>query len=372
MNKKKVLCILSIAFIGLFIVALIMFGCYNQSVNAGAEDIPVTDTEKDTDAGTETENVVLDNTITSTEEKVYTMPKLLSFRASTLAAAVRSGGTVDVKVKASVSPYNATHPEVDFSVEWGNAPTHGSNPVTDYVTVTQDADGSANATISCKKSFDDDKIIVTVTTRDGGYTDTCTVSFIGIASELELSSTTASSTYSEARGIYYELGTNKSHKFNIELDNIFSDVGASNCTVTLSGSGYLYFGTFVDSYDAFSWSFTNMKKVAMSDMVKELVGASVNGNVLTITVRDNDIESYYSSQSDNGSSMYTYDKYVYDDYCYCSGEWKENATYNEEWIDKVYFTATVTDNVSGVSDTIRFWVVTSVNGVTINQDEVTI
>ena len=48
MNKKKVLCILSIAFIGLFIVALIMFGCYNQSVNAGAEEIPVTDTEKDT------------------------------------------------------------------------------------------------------------------------------------------------------------------------------------------------------------------------------------------------------------------------------------------------------------------------------------
>ena len=177
MNKKKLLITLSIALIGLFIITLVVFGCGNTTANNGSEETLVIGNNVNLDEETSLE----EDKITVTEEKVYAMPKSLAFRASTMAAAMRAGQTVDVKIQASVSPYNATHPEVDFTVAWGNAPTHGSEPVTDYVIVKQDADGSTKATISCKKSFDDDKIIVTVTTRDGGFTDSCTVTFIGIA-----------------------------------------------------------------------------------------------------------------------------------------------------------------------------------------------
>ena len=369
MNKKKLLITLSIAIIGLFIIALVMFSCDKTTVNDGDDEILVTGNNVTTDE----ETPIVDDEITVIEEQIYAMPKSLAFRASTMAAAIRKGQTVDVKIQASVSPYNATHPEVDFSVAWGNAPTHGSEPVTDYVTVKQDADGSTKATISCKKSFDDDKIIVTVTTRDGGFTDNCTVTFIGIADDLEITSDEAYLTYSEARGMYYEIGTKRTTTFNINLDNIFHDVGVKNISVKFGGSGSLYYGTFVDSYDAFSWSFTNMHKISMSELASSLMGYSINGNVLSITVFNNDVESYTSGDAEGEySTHYTYDKFVYDDLCYASGEWLENAHYNEQNIDKCYFTITVTDTVSGESDTINVWIVTSVTGVDINEDDITI
>ena len=369
MNKKKLLIALSIAIIGLFIITLVMFACGKTTTNDGTDEISVTANNTPT---TE-DNLVADEVIEVTEEKVYAMPKSLAFRASTMAAAMRAGQTVDVKIQASVSPYNATHPEVDFSVAWGNAPTHGSEPVTDYVTVKQDADGSTKATISCKKSFDDDKIIVTVTTRDGGFTDSCTVTFIGIADDIEVTSSEANLTYSEARGMYYEIGTKRATQFNINLDNIFHDVGVKNITVDFGGSGSLYYGTFVDSYDAGSWSFRDMHKISMSELASSLMGYRINGNVLSITVFDNDVESYTSGDAEGEySTHYTYDKFVYDDLCYASGEWLENAKYNEQNLDKCYFTITVKDTVSGVSDTINVWIVTSVTGVDINEDDITI
>ena len=206
MNKKKLLITLSIALIGLFIITLVVFSCGKTTAYDRGDEILVTGNNVTLDEDAPS----IEDKITVTEEKVYAMPKSLAFRASTMAAAMRAGQTVDVKIQASVSPYNATHPEVDFSVAWGNAPTHGSEPVTDYVTVRQDGDGSPKATISCKKSFDDDKIIVTVTTRDGGFTDSCTVTFIGIADDIEVTSDEANLTYSEARGMYYEIGTKRS------------------------------------------------------------------------------------------------------------------------------------------------------------------
>ena len=108
------------------------------------------------------------------EPKVYNMPKDMAFTAKTLAAAQANGQTVNVKIQASVTPWDAANQQVDYSIAWGAAPTHGKEAVTDYVTVTQDSDGSLTATISCKKAFGGDKIIVTVTTRDGGFTANCT------------------------------------------------------------------------------------------------------------------------------------------------------------------------------------------------------
>lgn len=128
-------------------------------------------------------------------DMVYPMPAKMSFNAQTFAQfgepnAVTSEQSVDVRIQAYVTPDDAANKEVDFSVAWGNAPTHGSEPVTNYLTVTPDSDGSTMATVSCKKAFGSDTIIITVTTREGGYTATCTVSFKGIASGIEVTSST--------------------------------------------------------------------------------------------------------------------------------------------------------------------------------------
>ena len=92
------------------------------------------------------------------------MPKAMSFSSKTLAAALAKGQEISVKIKAIISPYDAANQLVDYSIEWGNAPTHGAEAVTDYVTVAPDSDGSLTATVSCRQAFGDDKIIITVTT----------------------------------------------------------------------------------------------------------------------------------------------------------------------------------------------------------------
>lgn len=135
-----------------------------------------------TEENTEQAFIADDNGEVMTGETVYAMPTAMTVRATALS----SSNTVDVRIEAYVYPDTAENKAVDFSVAWGTAPEHGSEPVTNYLTVTPDSDGSTLATVSCKKAFGNDKIIITVTTRDGGYTATCTVSFVGIASSITI------------------------------------------------------------------------------------------------------------------------------------------------------------------------------------------
>ena len=375
MNKKHFI-FLGVLLLSVMVgIVCVLAGC--QSHEQVNEELTTT-TNKDTLIldfvdNTATEDINSTDQATGVEEKVYNLPKYMSFRSGTLNEAMRSGNSLDVKVSATVRPSNATRPEVDYSVSWGNAPTHGSEPVTDYVTVRQDSDGSHTATISCKKSFDDDKIVVTVTTRDGGFTDTCTINFLGIASEMDIRPDSISPTYSDARGIYYEIGTSSSASFTIDLDNMFHDVGAKNYTVTLGGVGGLYYGTRTYSYDSYVTNYKDMSMIPMSELIIRLASCNITGNVLTVNVASRDVQSYNfgTSRDELNGVDYTYEKYVEDDFVYCSGEWETNARYNEQNLDKCYFTVTVTDTVSGVSHTINFWIVTSVTGVDMNNDQLT-
>ena len=129
------------------------------------------------------------------EGVIYPMPATMSFSAVPLAQFAEPSGTtvtnadasIDVRITATVYPADAAEKGVDYSVAWQNAPVHGSEPVTDYVTVTPDSDGSLAATVSCKKPFGSDTIVITVTTRDGGHTDTCLVTYVGVATEMSIS-----------------------------------------------------------------------------------------------------------------------------------------------------------------------------------------
>ena len=81
--------------------------------------------------------------------------------------------------------WHANNREVDFSVAWGEGAQRSAEPVTDYVTVTPESDGSRVATVACIKGFGDDIILITVTTRDGGFQATCMVTFEGAPSSLK-------------------------------------------------------------------------------------------------------------------------------------------------------------------------------------------
>lgn len=317
------------------------------------------------------------------QDAVYDMPQVMAFSAQTLATAQATGKTVDIKIKATVIPSDAANTLVDYSIAWGSAPTHGKEAVTDYVTVTQDTEGGLTATVSCKKAFDSDKIIITVTTRDGGFTATCTVTFVGVANTMGISCDNLMLTSDSNRGIHYQLGKNRTYTFNINLDNTFNSVGSKNLTVTLGGYGSLYFGkTFSDATSGMSY-FSEMTKRNMSDMVDRFItSASISGTTLTIKTGSKLVDEYYSySESDEyGIGTYTYDRYVfYDEYdmglvggSTASDDYTGNSEYNLKNLPSCYFTVTVKETVSGLSETFKVWLVSSVQRVTLDKSTITI
>ena len=319
-------------------------------------------------------------------DTVYPMPAKMSFNEQTFAqvsepsgsATVTSDESVDVRIQAYVTPDDAVNKEVDFSVAWGNAPTHGSEDVTDYLTVTPDSDGSTMATVSCKKSFCDDTIIITVTTREGGYTATCTVTFTGIASGIEITSSTATKKSTSARGEYYELGTGKTYTFDIGLTNAFGDVTGDLSVTGIGGSGSLYFGEMRIEGGAFT-RFTNMQKKDISSLANKFItSATISDGKLVVTTSKTLITNYYSShESDTLSGVdFYYDRYVYQDDgsglvsgVQTSDNYEAKAAENVAALESCYFTVTVKDNISGLSETVRLWLVSSVNGVSLSKTE---
>ena len=314
-------------------------------------------------------------------DMVYPMPAKMSFNAQTFAQfgepnAVTSEQSVDVRIQAYVTPEDAANKEVDFSVAWGNAPTHGSEPVTNYLTVTPDSDGSTTATVSCKKAFGDDTILITVTTREGGYTATCTVTFTGIADGISISGSTATKKSSSGRGEYYEVGTSKTYTFDISLTNAFDDVASDLSVKEIGGEGTMYFGN--GSYnDGGYYNYQDVYQKSIGELAdKFITSATISGTTLTIKTGSSVLENYYSE--------YAYDEYDYyyakdaflvelDDYWNIKGPsdtfYNDNSKYNAQNIGSCYFYVTVKDNVSGLSETVRLWLVSSVSGVSLSETE---
>ena len=333
-------------------------------------------TRKEPSEDNEQAFVTDDNGEIMADGTVYAMPTAMTVRA----AALSNSNTVDVRIEAYVYPDTAENKAVDYFVAWGTAPEHGSEPVTNYLTVTPDTDGSTLATVSCKKAFGNDKIIITVTTRDGGYTATCTVSFIGIASGITITSNNATQKNTTERGSYYELGTNKNYTFNINLSNVFNSVGKSNLSVSVGASGSLYFGDGYCDPNSGITRISNVQKLELSSLKDKFIkSATVSGNTLTVTTGKYIVEGfcdpndYYTDEYDN---VYYRNCYLYED------EWglvgpqytsdTAKCTENEQWIKSCYFTVTVTDSVSGLSETVKLWVTSSVSGVSLSKTTLTI
>ena len=319
-------------------------------------------------------------------DTVYAMPEAMSFSAASLAQAraqfnepsgttITSDESVDVRIEAYVRPDDAANKKVDFSVSWGTAPTHGSEPVENYLTVTPDSDGSTTATVSCKKAFGDDTILITVTTREGGYTATCTVTFTGVADGISISGSTATKKSSSGRGEYYEVGTSKTYTFNISLTNAFDDVASDLSVKEIGGEGTMYFFNGY-SNDAGYYVYSETFQKDLSEIASKFItSATISGNTLTIKTGSKILENYYdySAPDEYYIVEMLYDRYlveVRDDlmgYKDVGDSFNnQNAKYNAEHIDDCYFYVTIEDEISGLTQTVKLWLVSSVSGVSLS------
>ena len=207
-------------------------------------------------------------------------------------AAVANESYVEQTVSATVLPETATNKMVDWSVSW--ADSSNTSNVTDYVSVTPASNGSTTAYVRCYQSFSGDAI-VTVTTRESGYTAEIIVSFVGIPTDL-----TVTGQFTENSDGFYYIGVGETYDYNVELSNIFNTIGEDyqDINVTFGGYGSVVLGTYeyYSQSGTSKWYDNSLNTVTVESLKDKFMNVSYADGVLSITTIKT-IESYYESMS---------------------------------------------------------------------------
>lgn len=257
------------------------------------EQQPADEQQPDADNPAE-ETAPIDATITNSEHVMLAM--------STATTAAEDGYTKSVTLTATIMPEDAPDKSVDWSIAWNEAPTYGSNPVTDYVTVTPQSDGSNVATVTCLQPFGTDTIIITCTTRIGGYTATARVCYAGLPTEIIISGDTMTSNYDSGWGIdVYNAACGNIYTLPISLDNEFHVIGddfTPNYTISVTGVGEVSYRTIATTYNrnggVISSNSTDHTQAFDADVIgAEAYGSKVLGNplhdIIDVELSDNKI-----------------------------------------------------------------------------------
>ena len=78
----------------------------------------------------------------------------------------------------------------------------------------------------CKKAFEGAEIVITVKTRDGGFTAQCKVIYVGNPSEMDITVTDATVKHDDAWNVdIVEVKSGETYLFDINFDNDFGVVG---------------------------------------------------------------------------------------------------------------------------------------------------
>lgn len=223
----------------------------------------------------------------STEFKNTSYVKLMAATPMTVSTTTN---TASQTLVATVYPSTASNKAVDWSVAWADSSI--TEPVNEYVTVSPESNGSRTATVTCYKPFTGN-IIVTVKTRESGFSADCIVTFVGVPTEIKVESSLTES-YSG-----YLVGVGNTYTFNISVDNPFHTVGANyqDITATLVGIGSVilsYKEDYLISGNT-NWFDTSDKEVFLDSLKDNFITANYENGVLTVNTMQS-IESYYESE----------------------------------------------------------------------------
>ena len=293
------------------------------------------------------------------ENEVYTMPSMIMFSDSGTESA-KPNEYASVWVEVKVYPENATNTKVDFKVEWGEVTSELSLfPVEDFIKVEQEQDGDRRARIVCYGAFPNDSIIITVTTRDGGFTDTCTVIYKGKANSIAVTSSTMQTETMGNITDVFVLATNTTYEFDITtLTNMGTEANKVDFEVVVSGFGEeLYYGDCVtDTGSGLPGKYSNIQAKNMQEFLPTLIAETrIEGKKLYVTTGKYTIESYNAGgESDEyGLTYTTYDTYLYpDDLGMQDEDYNYYANLNAERIKNASINILVIDNVSNLGASI--------------------
>ena len=295
---------------------------------------------------------------------------------------------IEKTLTATVTPSTATQ-TVDWSVAWAGDATLAAEEVSNYITVTPENDGSTTAYVRCYADFGSDTIIITVATRDGGYTATCNVTFQGllrdfnieVPEDIELKNT-------EERGDYYQLYCGNTYTIDLTSKDMFGNSSVGDYTVSCSGYGQTWmmnkavspsFGlvTMPIKQDLSLYTSYNTGNIGWDTYYVAEINAN---NQLAITAKSvymlsgNDI---YITTSSNDIVQYVYyTATIPDKTGYVGGanneitpdEYNDTNTTN---IPKSYFIVTVQDLTTNITKTFKFWIESTVDEVNLDNSSMT-
>lgn len=317
--KKTIVAVMSFA-----LAAVLSFsgcGC-GFGGETGKDSSDITDSVG-SDVGTELPGEDENPGLVAEDGGSYAMPQVMTFTSASLAAANSAG--VSVSLTATVLPEDAPDKSVDWSVAW-LVPVEGEE-VTDYVTVTPTSDGSNVATVTAYQAFEDASIIITVTTRVGGFTATCTVLYEGVPEYLDF--VFEGEAYSSTQEI--EVTTGQTYSAEIRSNNALGEAGSKyddfeifeigmqgrfNATKELIVNGSvtktesividLESPTFY-AYDVASEGNGELVTIPVS----EFIDISLSGNILTLKPKKTESAYVYGSNIRTGTRV-TYESAYYD------------------------------------------------------------
>lgn len=356
---------LVILILAVCVMAAMTDGFVNWNPYGWFDEEPAAEEQPDADNPAE-ESAPINAAITNSEHVMLTM--------SMATTAAEDGYTKSVTLTATVMPEDAPDKSVDWSIAWNEAPTYGDNPVTDYVTVTPQSDGSNVATVTCLQPFGTDTIIVTVTTRNGGYTATARVSYEGLPTELGFDTATLSQASADNWGVtIYEAACGGTYTVPITLDNGFHEIGEDftpNYTITIEGIGDVTYKARRTTYNrnggVVSSTFEEYTQAIGADVIgSEIYGSKVLGNPLDDLATIEIIGTNVVITPKNALSALTYVDYQ------TSTLYVRSTDFTAADESKApYIQIKVTETNTGVSQILNVRIIASVTGVSISNDAI--
>ena len=316
---------------------------------------------EDEPAGTDPEETTTDPLQIEPEENPY-----ITVSVSPVTVSVTNNQpTLKQTLTATIQPATTENKEVDWTVAW--ADSNGVGDVTDYITVTPESDGSTNATVTCYKPFTGD-IVITVITRDGGFTARCLCNYVGKPTSLVIEPTGATMVSDSDWNIRVaEVKSGNTYLFDLLPSNVFGSVSESyttNYMVSIQTHGGI--NTTQKNYDSagtLTGTVNGTVELTVADLM-ETQGycyayfPKTGGLHTFLTVRIEDGKLKIEAKDDPSSYTYTTGSQLGKATCTFSG-------YTDGKLP--FVTVTVTEKNSGLTQTIHVRTVSAVQSVSLSR-----
>lgn len=296
----------------------------------------------------------------ATENSPVALLSASSFKVMSFAST--SSTYVSQTVTATIYPSTVGDKYVTWSIAWDSSASLKNEDISKYLQIADGSQGNLTCTINCFKSFRGSKALLSCTTRQGGKTTTVDVVYSGKPSSLTIDSPSGIAKYNLGKDSVDLLSVGSSYSLNLEMDNIFHDVG-SNITgfsIAVSGVGTVQCGTHSTSPRGQAWD-SSFNTVDFSSIAKKFVSCSILNNTLSINVTKNFYDYYESS-----STKYT--EQIGDVTTYTNKLYSLNVDSDG---NLPYFIVTVSHEAYDISSSYKFFIGAKVESVSTNVSTIT-